>query len=64
MSSIEPALLIRNPCVANCCLDETDVCLGCHRTYAEILAWHKMSELEKVTLVDALIVRAIERKRN
>ena len=64
MNSIESAPLIRNPCVANCCLDETDICLGCHRTYAEILAWHTMSEPEKVTLVDTLIGRAIERKRD
>lgn len=49
--------------MANCCLDETDICLGCHRTYAEILAWHKMSKPEKMALVDTLIGRAIARKR-
>ncbi|WP_428848322.1 DUF1289 domain-containing protein [Shewanella olleyana] len=38
----------RSPCVANCCLDLQDVCLGCHRTHKEILAWHKMSREEKI----------------
>ncbi|WP_156302871.1 DUF1289 domain-containing protein, partial [Methylogaea oryzae] len=24
------------PCVRNCCLDSTDICLGCFRALAEI----------------------------
>jgi len=35
------------PCVRNCCLDEHNVCLGCFRSLAEILAWSEASELEK-----------------
>ncbi|MCA2018565.1 DUF1289 domain-containing protein [Vibrio tritonius] len=36
-----------NPCVHNCCLDDHDVCLGCHRTYDEILHWHEASVSEQ-----------------
>ncbi|WPC75777.1 DUF1289 domain-containing protein [Vibrio porteresiae] len=36
-----------NPCVHNCCLDEQDVCLGCHRTFDEILHWHEASVAEQ-----------------
>jgi predicted Fe-S protein YdhL (DUF1289 family) len=35
---------INNPCVRNCCLDDTDICLGCFRTLNEILSWRKMTD--------------------
>jgi predicted Fe-S protein YdhL (DUF1289 family) len=36
-----PSDLPASPCVRNCCLDDGDVCLGCGRHLAEILAWHQ-----------------------
>jgi len=36
-----------NPCVRNCCLDESDICLGCERSLTEILNWRAASENEK-----------------
>lgn len=30
---------IESPCVRNCCLDQDDICLGCHRSLSEIIAW-------------------------
>ncbi|MVW73848.1 DUF1289 domain-containing protein [Pseudomonas xionganensis] len=30
-----------SPCRRQCCLDEQDICLGCGRSLAEILAWGK-----------------------
>ena len=59
-----------SPCVRHCCLDEHDVCLGCYRSLAEILAWHDMSEDEKALLMQTLAARkeakakAISDKRN
>lgn len=38
---------VRSPCVANCKLDEDEVCLGCYRTIEEILTWSSASDLEK-----------------
>ena len=38
---------VASPCVRNCCLDQQDICLGCGRTLAEILAWGSASRIEK-----------------
>ncbi|ARN73743.1 DUF1289 domain-containing protein [Oceanicoccus sagamiensis] len=37
---IEETTQDNNPCVRNCCLDDTKVCMGCGRSLAEILEWH------------------------
>ena len=34
---------VASPCVRNCCLDDRDVCLGCHRTLAQILRFSRQS---------------------
>lgn len=36
-----------NPCVRNCCLNEEDICLGCGRSYQEILDWHSADEAQR-----------------
>jgi predicted Fe-S protein YdhL (DUF1289 family) len=51
-----------SPCVRQCCLDTQDVCLGCHRTLDEILAWHSMNDQQKSALLDTLQQRAIAGK--
>jgi predicted Fe-S protein YdhL (DUF1289 family) len=38
---------IESPCIRNCCLDESDVCVGCFRSLDEILEWSKVSENDK-----------------
>ncbi|MBM4207357.1 MAG: DUF1289 domain-containing protein [Gammaproteobacteria bacterium] len=38
--------LVPSPCIRNCCLDEDDVCLGCFRNLAEVIAW---SEADNAT---------------
>ena len=42
---------IPSPCVRNCCLDESDVCLGCFRTIVEICGWSAASETEKAEIL-------------
>ncbi len=49
---------VESPCVRNCCLDENDICLGCFRSYDEILQWHKAAVSEK----QAILERSRERK--
>jgi predicted Fe-S protein YdhL (DUF1289 family) len=39
--------MIDNPCVRNCCLDQSDICLGCGRHVDEITGWHQATDLEK-----------------
>ncbi|KJZ10362.1 Fe-S-like protein [Marinomonas sp. S3726] len=30
-----------------CCLDDEDVCIGCHRSVKEITAWGRMKHQER-----------------
>lgn len=41
-----------NPCIRHCCLDNNDVCLGCFRALAEILAWHSASAEQKQSILN------------
>lgn len=34
---------VRSPCVLVCCLDDGDICTGCHRSGAEITEWGRAS---------------------
>ncbi len=36
-----------HPCVRRCCLNLEDICLGCGRHYAEIIAWHRYTPAER-----------------
>ncbi|MGI1999180.1 DUF1289 domain-containing protein [Shewanella frigidimarina] len=54
---------IASPCVRQCCLDQHDICLGCHRSLDEILAWHTMDQQQKSALLEILQQRAIARKK-
>ena len=42
-----PGGSVPSPCVRNCCLDENDICLGCHRSMSEIMRWGEASDEEK-----------------
>ncbi len=44
-----------SPCVAVCRLDpQTQVCVGCGRTIAEIAAWPALSDAERATIIRRL----------
>lgn len=45
---------VTSPCVSLCCLDESDVCMGCLRHINEITGWHGMNEDEKRELLGVL----------
>lgn len=49
--------MIKSPCCRNCCLDMQDVCLGCGRTYTEIIAWHRVDDDGKLTILAAAKAR-------
>jgi predicted Fe-S protein YdhL (DUF1289 family) len=43
-----PPRPIRSPCVLVCVMDdESGLCLGCHRTLAEIGGWIRLPEAER-----------------
>ncbi len=49
---------IASPCVRNCCLDQKDICIGCHRSLAEILEWERASPQRRLTIIDVAKQRA------
>ena len=51
---------IKSPCVRNCCLNEQDICLGCHRSLDEIIAWHDSDNSEKEAILNNAKQRTLE----
>ncbi|WP_343221722.1 DUF1289 domain-containing protein [Pseudoalteromonas sp. MMG022] len=43
---------VESPCVRSCCLNDKDVCLGCGRTLAEILAWGKADTVQRLKILE------------
>jgi predicted Fe-S protein YdhL (DUF1289 family) len=53
---------VESPCVRNCCLDNESICMGCHRTMAEICGWHDASDAERLEILERCRVRSATRK--
>jgi len=46
---------VESPCIGVCQLEEeADVCAGCHRTLAEIAAWSRSDDTEKLLVLTAV----------
>lgn len=41
---------VKSPCIRNCCLDRSDLCMGCFRTLEEICEWHNASDERKLEI--------------
>jgi hypothetical protein len=54
---------VASPCVRNCCLDDEDVCLGCHRSVEEIMAWGMAGNAERRAILQRAAERAEARRR-
>jgi predicted Fe-S protein YdhL (DUF1289 family) len=44
--------MIESPCKRHCCLDQKDICLGCHRSLDEIRQWGQLDSRAKQTILD------------
>ena len=53
-----------SPCIRNCCLNENNICLGCFRSMAEIMAWSHASDEERKVILESVKSRAKELARN
>lgn len=42
---------INKPCIRQCCLNEEDICLGCFRTFDDMLGWNKATNEEKLKML-------------
>lgn len=54
MSSEAP----ESPCVGICTLDESDLCLGCHRTLDEIAGWEDFDVARQRAILSELPSRS------
>lgn len=43
---------VKSPCVSVCKLDEYKICIGCWRSLEEIREWSKMSDQQKVIVLE------------
>jgi hypothetical protein len=49
---------IATPCVKTCIVDgESGLCLGCHRTLAEVARWTSFSDAERAEIMAGLAAR-------
>lgn len=46
---------VLSPCIGVCTLDDDGTCLGCQRTSAEIAAWPRMSNDERLRLIENVL---------
>lgn len=46
---------VLSPCVGVCALDDDGLCLGCHRTSAEIARWIQMNDDERLRLMETVL---------
>jgi predicted Fe-S protein YdhL (DUF1289 family) len=49
-----------SPCTGVCRLDARGLCMGCLRTGDEIARWTRMSDAEKIRLMDEVLPRRQE----
>lgn len=54
---------VGSPCVRNCCLDDTDMCVGCFRMMSEILHWKQSSNEAKRDILEQCRQRKINQRR-
>ncbi len=46
---------VLSPCIGVCSLSDDGLCLGCHRTSAEIARWPQMNDDERLRLMEAVL---------
>jgi uncharacterized protein len=52
---------ILSPCIRHCCLDDSDICLGCGRHLHEILRWQSASPDEQLVIINTARQRLVEK---
>ncbi|NUS39561.1 MAG: DUF1289 domain-containing protein [Lysobacter sp.] len=46
---------VLSPCVGVCTLDDAGLCQGCLRTLDEIAAWSRLSDAERLHVMETLL---------
>jgi predicted Fe-S protein YdhL (DUF1289 family) len=55
---------VESPCIRLCTLDDDDICVGCHRSVAEVCAWGGASDDERRQILAAVSERHNLRQRH
>lgn len=58
MASVDDMTTFRavlSPCIGVCQLADDGLCLGCHRTTAEIARWSQMNDDERLRLMEHVL---------
>jgi len=50
---------IEKPCIRQCTLNDEEICMGCFRTFNDMLKWHKSSIEEKKHVLQLAEERSI-----
>lgn len=53
----QPVTSVESPCIRNCCLDQTDMCVGCFRMLDEILIWGNTTKNKQLAILSACAKR-------
>lgn len=53
---------LTSPCIRCCCLDDDNICLGCHRTLEEITEWGSADNPRRQDICDAAAERGKQRR--
>lgn len=46
---------VLSPCTGVCALDEQGLCLGCHRSAAEIASWLHLDDEQRLHLIESVL---------
>ena len=55
---------VPSPCIRECCLDQDNICLGCHRSLREICDWSDSSDAERLDILARCTERREKRERD
>ncbi len=48
---------VKNPCVGVCALDNSDICIACHRSGIEICEWGVLTEEQRIEVLKKIARR-------
>jgi predicted Fe-S protein YdhL (DUF1289 family) len=48
---------VQSPCVRNCCLNDSDICVGCFRSLVEITRWSLINDDAKMQILAQVAIR-------
>jgi uncharacterized protein len=54
----------KDPCISICQYDENEICSGCSRTKSEAKSWWRLTEEEKMKIMENIVIREKEKNEN